>query len=335
MKKLFVYGSLVAILVLVLLFALLLWKNPAPKSGEAIIIVPKGASIATVADSLAAKDLIRSKLFFKLAARIEGVSSSLQPGSYRISYGLSNIDILSRLTGTEFAIIFEITIPEGSTIRRIASIAKEKLNLDSTMIYKLAHDGAFIHAAGVPAEANSAEGYLFPDTYRFYLMMTPQELLKRMLSRFKEVITDSILAEHTKTGLSRTGLITMASIVEAEAHRADERDTIAGVYYNRLKIGMKLDADPSVQYGLGLTRPVTHDDLLKDNPYNTYRNTGLPPGPINNPGKAAILAALHPARHDKLFFVARRDGSGGHFFSKTIADQQKMIAISNQNENNR
>ncbi len=335
MKKLFVYGCIAAVIILILLFGILLWKNPAKKVGEVIVVVPKGSSISAVADSLAAKDLIRSKLFFKLAAKIEGVSASLQPGSYRISYGLSNIDILSRLTGTEFAIIFEITIPEGSTIRRIASIAKEKLGLDSAMIYKLAHDTSFIHPAGVPVAAKTAEGYLFPDTYRFYLMMTPQELLKRMIGRFKEVVTDSLLAESSKTGLTRTGLITMASIVEAEAHRADERDTIAGVYYNRLKIGMKLDADPSVQYGLGLSRPITHDDLLKDNPYNSYMYSGLPPGPINNPGKAAILAALHPAHHDKLFFVARRDGSGGHFFSKTIAEQQKMIAISNRNENNR
>jgi UPF0755 protein len=96
---------------------------------------------------------------------------------------------------------------------------------------------------------------------------------------------------------------------------------------------MKLDADPTVQYGLGLSRPITHDDLHKENPYNTYFNTGLPPGPINNPGKAAIVAALHPAHHDKIYFVARRDGSGGHYFSKNISEQEDAIQRSNRNQN--
>jgi UPF0755 protein len=215
----------------------------------------------------------------------------------------------------------------------VASIAKEKLGLDSAMIVRLARDTAFIHSAGVPNAARTAEGYLFPDTYRFYLMMTPQELLKRMVSRFHEVVSDSLLAGAKDLAMTPTQFLTFASIVEAEAQRADERDTIAGVYFNRLKIGMKLDADPTVQYGLGLSRPITHDDLLKDNPYNTYLNTGLPPGPINNPGKAAIVAALHPAHHDKLYFVARRDGSGGHYFSKNIAEQEKAIKQSNRNQN--
>jgi len=152
-----------------------------------------------------------------------------------------------------------------------------------------------------------------------------------MIDRFNEVITDSLMATN-QTKLSRYELITFASIVEAEARRPDERDTIAVVYLNRLKIGMKLDADPTIGYGLQLNRPVSHDDLLKENPYNTYQIVGLPQGPINNPGKAAIISALHPAHHDKIYFVARRDGSGGHYFSKTIAEQEKIITLSNRNQ---
>lgn len=333
MSKFFKYAALLAILFLIALYLVFFLKNSAKENAKEIyIIVPKGASAASVSDSLAKYDLIRSKLTFKLAARILGTGSRLQPGSYRIAFGLSNTEIITRLVGTEFAILFEATFPEGSHIRRIASIAKEKLGLDSALFIKVANDSAFIHSLGVPREAKTAEGYLFPDTYRFYLMMTPQELVKRMIARWKEVIPDSLLQKRKQLGLSVHELMTLASIVEAEARLHDERDTIAGVYWNRLKMGMKLCADPTVQYGLGLSRPITHDDLFKENPYNTYLNIGLPPGPICNPGKPAIFAALNPAKHDKFFFVARGDGSGGHYFSHSDAEQAKMIRRSNRNE---
>ena len=333
MKNLFTRLAFLAVVVLLALYCLLLWKNPSKENAKDIyILIPKGASVGSVADSLAKYDLIRFKLTFKIAARLVGAGSRLQPGSYRIAYGLSNTDIISRLTGTEFAILFEATFPEGSHIRRVASIAKEKLGLDSALFVRVANDTAFIHSLGVPHEAKTAEGYLFPDTYRFYLMMTPQELVKRMITRWKEMIPDSLLAKRKEMGLSVHSLMTLASIVEAEARLPQERDTIAGVYWNRLKIGMKLDADPTVQYGLGLSRQITHNDLLKDNPYNTYQSTGLPPGPICNPGRPAILAALHPAKHDKLYFVARGDGSGGHYFSRNGEEQGKAIRKSNKNE---
>ena len=333
MIKFFSRLAILAVLILLTLFCILLWKNPLRENAKDIyIIVPKGASVSSVSDSLAKYDLIRAKITFKIAARILGTGSRLQPGSYRIAYGLSNTEIISRLVGTEFAILFEATFPEGSHIRRIASIAKEKLGLDSALFVRAASDTAFIHSLGVPREAKTAEGYLFPDTYRFYLMMTPQELVKRMIARWKEMIPDSLLAKRKAMGLSIHELMTLASIVEAEAKLPAERDTIAGVYWNRLKMGMKLDADPTVQYGLGLSRPITHNDLFKENPYNTYLNIGLPPGPICNPGKPAILAALNPAKHDKLYFVARSDGSGGHYFSHSDAEQEKMIRRSNKNE---
>ncbi len=325
-----------AVLLVAILYAVFFLKNLSKDNAQEVyIIVAKGASVNSVSDSLAKYDLIRSKLTFKVAARILGTGSRLQPGSYRITYGLSNTEIISRLVGSEFAILFEATFPEGSHIRRIASIAKEKLGLDSAIFIKVASDTAFIHSLGVPREARTAEGYLFPDTYRFYLMMTPQELVRRMIARWKEVIEP--LARYSGRGagvraLSIHQLMTLASIVEAEARLPVERDTIAGVYWNRLKIGMKLDADPTVQYGLGLSRPITHNDLLKANPYNTYQNTGLPPGPICNPGKPAILAALNPAKHDKIYFVARGDGSGGSYFSHSAAEQGKMIKKSNSNE---
>jgi UPF0755 protein len=334
MSKIFKFAAIAAILLVAGIYIIFFWKNSSNEQAKEIqIIIPKGATASSVSDSLAKYDVLRSKLTFKIASRVLGMGSRLQPGGYRIAYGLSNTEIISRLTGTEFSIIFEATFPEGSTIRRMAGIAKEKLHLDSALFVKITNDTAYIHSLGVPREAKSAEGYLFPDTYRFYLSMTPQELVKRMIERWKTMIPDSLLAQREEKDLSVHKLMTLASIVEAEAKLPQERDTIAGVYWNRLKIGMRLGADPTVQYGLGLSRPITHDDLLKDTPYNTYLNTGLTPGPICNPGKQAILAAMHPAKHDKIYFVARGDGSGGHYFSSNAAGQEKMIRQSNRNEN--
>jgi UPF0755 protein len=335
MKKLLRYGFIALITFLLLGYGTFLWKNSyelGPDGKEEIVIIPKGATLSSVADSLAAKDLIRSKLLFKLAGKILGASKEIQAGSYRIEHGINNLEIISRLTSTSYAILFEITFPEGSNIRRVASIARQKLFLDSALFVKLAYDTTFLRSLGLPHEAKSAEGYLFPETYRLFVSVNAKELMTKMVGEWKQRVNDSLIKHAASLGLSTHRFMTLASIVEAEAQRADERDTIAGVYWNRLKINMKLDADPTVQYGLGLDRPITAAELRKENPYNTYMNVGLPPGPINNPGIAAIKATLNYAKHDKIFFVAKRDGSGGHYFAKTMAEQERNIRRSNKNE---
>ena len=334
MTKLIKYLIGIILLIILALWLIFFWHNPASTTAktEELIIVPKGASFSQVADSLSRYDLIRSKFTFKLAAKLVGSSSKLKPGSYRIAYGLTNTEIISRLTATEFAIIFEVTFPEGSHIRKVASIAKQKLGIDSVAFVTLCKDTAFIRTLGIPKEAKTVEGYLFPETYRFYVSVSPQELVKKMVAEWKEKVPDSLLRKAKELHFTTHQLMTFASIIEAEANRPDERDTIAGVYWNRLKIGMKLDADPTNQYGLELNRPITGAELRIPGKYNTYQNIGLPPGPINNPGKAAIIAALSPARHDKIYFVARRDGSGGHYFSRTPSEQSVAIRKSNANQ---
>jgi UPF0755 protein len=267
---------------------------------------------------------------FELAARTLGMAKKLHAGGYRIAYGLSNLEIVKRLTGTEYLLILEATFPEGITMYRAASIAHTKLSLDSAMFIQYATDTGFIHELGVPREAKTAEGYLFPDTYQFMLTADPKSLVTLMIRRWKRIVRDSLYDQSPKSRPLHE-VMTLASIVEAEARVPAERDTIAGIYANRLRIGMKLDADPSVQYGLHLTRPITHEDLLVPNPYNTYQNAGLPPGPICNPGAASIRAALSPVRHELLYFVARRDGSGGHFFGKTLDEQSHNIALARRN----
>jgi len=288
-------------------------------------------TVAALADTLAEHDLLRSRWAFALAARTMGAAKKLHAGLYRIAPGLSNSEIVRRLTGSEFALILKATFPEGITMWRAASIAKEKLGLDSGIFMRFANDTAFLRSLGVPEEAKSGEGYLFPDTYEFLLSANPKGLLTKMITHWKKVVDDSLYEKSEEEDLSLNEVMTIASIVEAEARLPRERDTIAGLYLNRLNIGMKLDADPTVQYGLHLNRPITHDDLEIPNGYNTYRNVGLPPGPICNPGAASVRAVLHPAKHKYLYFVARRDGSGGHYFSRTLAEQERMINLARAN----
>ena len=320
----------VALLLIGAVYSLFFLKNG--RTGrEEIITVPRGVGVSALADTLRAHGLIRSRLTFQLAARVMGTSRKLHAGLYRITPGLSNLEIIQRLLGSEYALVLQATFPEGITMYHAAAIAHEKLGLDSTIFIRFATDTAFLHSLGVPTAARSAEGYLFPDTYEFLLSADPKGLITRMVKRWKRIVADSLFVHAPKQSLTPTELMTMASIVEAEARLASERDTIAGVYLNRLKIGMKLDADPTVQYGLHLTRPITHEDLLTPTPYNTYARTGLPPGPICSPGAASVRAVLEPAKHPYLYFVARRDGTGGHYFSRTLADQSRMINRSRSN----
>ena len=330
MKRRLIILAVLALIVFLGYYVLFL-KNPKTSASEEILTIPKGATVGALADSLDAHHLLRSRWSFQLAARMLGTAKKLHAGLYRIQPGLSNSEICRRLTGAEFALILQATFPEGITMYRAASIAKEKLGLDSGIFLRFATDTAFLHSMGIPQEASTAEGYLFPDTYEFLLSADPKGLIGRMVKRWKKIVDDSLYAKSDEENYSLHELMTLASIVEAEAHRPQERDTIAGVYLNRLRIGMKLDADPAVAYGLHLTRPITHDELLRPGPYNSYMNVGLPPGPICSPGAASVWAVLHPAKHPYLYFVARRDGSGGHYFSKTLADQSRNINLARAN----
>lgn len=309
-------------------------KNPRVSEREVIISIPQGMKVAALSDTLAAHELLRSRLAFQIAARALGAARKLHAGLYHIAPGLSNSEMIRRLTGSEYALILRATFPEGITVYRAASIAHEKLGLDSGIFLRFAFDTGFLHSMGVPHDVTSAEGYLFPDTYEFLLSADPKGLVTRMIKRWKQRAEDSLYDKLDSKPLSIEQVMTLASIVEAEAKLPQERDTIASVYLNRLKIGMALDADPTVQYGLRLARPITHDDLTIPNPYNTYLDRGLPPGPICNPGAASIRAVLHPAKSKYLYFVARRDGSGGHYFSRSLADQERMINLAKANAEN-
>lgn len=280
---------------------------------EVEIAVAPGASARSIGEILAAREVIASPTIFTAAARLSGVAGSLRAGRYRFARGISVAEAIETLRRGGLPDDVEVTIPEGWTLRMIAARLEE---------------AGFGRAEDFLERAKGMEGFLFPDTYRFRPDAGLDDIMKAMRGRFDEVCDSSLLADAARRGLDRHRLATLASIVEREARAVDERPVIAGVYHNRLKIGMPLQADPTVVYALGRDwqAQVTYADLEVESPYNTYRRPGLPPGPIGAPGADALAAAARPADHPYLFFVARADGSGRHDFSKTAAEHARRRA---------
>ena len=312
--------------------------GPAADAPRERVIVPKRATLRTVADSLAAHHVIGSQNRFLITARMlavfvsryRGLDRHLLPGRYEFARGDRTGTILTKMiTGKTADDIF--TVPEGYTIEEMASAAAARLGMDSAALVAAAFDTSLRDRLGIPPGDPSLEGYLFPETYHVVFGASPEQLVAQMVAQFESQWDTAWDARARQLGLTRHQVVTLASIVEAEARRHSERQTIAGVYYNRLmhKPPMKLDADPTVIYGLGHhVNRVLLRDLQVKSPYNTYLHPGLPPGPIDSPGRACILAALWPAKHHFLFFVARPDGS--HMFSETAAQHADSVRVARQ-----
>ncbi len=290
------------------------------------IIIKPGDTFASVSEKLVFEGVVSSRLMLTYTARIMGVDKKLAPGRYDFTGRNSCRSVLEKLERADFLKV-KITLPEGAPIWKVASIIADRLDLDSAVIVEANRDSAFTHSFDLPC----LEGYLFPETYVFPWGISETEVVKELVGQFR-ARTDSIWPDSIQRGLSRHEIVILASIIEAETHFAQERGLVASVYINRLRRNMKLDADPTVIYGLGgLDRPLYRKDLKKDTPYNTYLRKGLPPTPINSPGLAAIRAALYPQETDYLYFVA--DQTGGHHFSRTNTEhnraKRKIKALKN------
>lgn len=317
---------IVIILVVACVGLVLAWSFFGPNNfsgqSEIVVHVSRGESLSSIVDSLQAQGVIRSRFFFELVARVVGGEKRIQVGKYVFQSGISNIAIFRALREGAGTALIPVTIPEGLRSRAQAHILSRVTGLDSARYVDLAHDESFIRSLGI--DASSLEGYLFPETYILRWQPDERDVLREQVDQFKRVYGDSLQARAKKIGLTTNQVLTMASIVEGETVLPSERATIAGVYYNRLRKRMRLEADPTVQFMIGNgPRRVYYSDLRKDSPYNTYLHTGLPPGPINSPGKASILAALYPAKHNYLYFVA--NGTGGHWFSSSYADHSRYV----------
>ncbi|MGE5314444.1 MAG: endolytic transglycosylase MltG [Acidobacteriota bacterium] len=285
-----------------------------------IVVIGKGKSFAAAAEVLRDSGVISNTYLFRAVGKLFGIQT-VRAGKYELESGMSTLEIMRDLKTGRSAISFFVTIPEGFRARQIARTLRREVGIDSARFMQL-----FMKAGefGMPAKTASLEGYLFPDTYDFAWHEDEREIIGRMVGQYKRFFCDSLMRRAKELKLSVNDVMTMASIVEGEAVKAEERPIIAGLYYNRLKKKMRLEADPTIQYAIpDGPRRLSYEDLKTESPYNTYRKAGLPPGPINNPGRASILAALYPAKHQYLFFVA--DGNGGHVFARTYDEHMNNV----------
>ncbi len=281
------------------------------------VLIPKGVSFQQIANILEKEGVLTRKRTFLFLGRITGYESRMKAGMFEVPRGLHPWILLRYLTRPHQTQI-KVTLPEGITCADMARIFKNRLSVDSTEFMSLVHDSLFIRSLGIAA--TSLEGYLLPETYYFVWGTTPREIIRRLVRNTLRIFeADSVKQQMAKLGMTRHQILTLASIIEGEAMVDSERVLISSVYHNRLKKGWLLQADPTIQYILpGPPRRLLKKDLEIDSPYNTYKYRGLPPGPINNPGKKSILAALFPARTRYMYFVA--SGDGGHHFSRTAAE---------------
>jgi UPF0755 protein len=302
--------------------AILLNRPGPPLAEPATVTVREGQRIGDVARGLVAQGVLRSPLLFVAWARITGRDHQVHWGEFRIAEPLSPRELLERLIGPPDS-LHAVTIPEGRTAQEVVSLlVAAGLGSEETFQALLA-DPHFLASEGLPSEG--AEGYLFPDTYSFPLATPPDRVLGIMVHRFHEVFTPEMAERAARLGLTPHQAVTLASLVEEETARPEERPLVAAVFLNRLKRGMPLQADPTVLYGRqNGDRHLTRADLAHPSPYNTYTTLGLPPTPIANPGRAALEAAVNPAEVPYLYFVARGDGS--HEFNVELAQHNAAVA---------
>lgn len=288
-----------------------------------LVQVPLRTSFRALAERLQQERVIPNALAFRMYGRFTGKTAKLKAGEYAVKSGLRPIDILDVLiSGRTTA--YWVTIPEGKWVSETGPYLFEHWPEAARQFPVLARDVPRWKRRFSFIDGNSLEGYLFPSTYLVSKEATGSQIVAQMLATFKTQCWDRYQAEASAGRRSLHDVLVLASLVEAEAKVDSERPRIAGVYLNRLRKGMKLECDATVLFAKGARlKRVLYRDLDVDSPYNTYRNAGLPPGPICNPGQASFMAALHPEQHGYLYYVARGDGS--HQFSATFSEHQAAI----------
>ena len=323
-------SAVLVVLMAVVSVAAYVFSCPLPKDSPGITVyVAPGMSTGEIADLLHESGIIRYPGAFKVLSRLTARDGKMQSGEYRFEPGIFAWDVLKSLVQGR-VVYYSLTVREGLTIEEIASLVEDRSFGNRDKFLELAKDPALLPSFVSRDDARQCryplEGYLFPDTYYIRKGMSERDILLMMLKRTSQVFSSDVLAEIRGSGMTPHEVATLASIVEKEAFVSSERATIAAVYLNRLKIGMKLDADPTVVYAIGEKAgySLTYRDLETDSPYNTYKNAGLPPGPIGNFGQESLRAVLHPDKVEYLYFVAKADGT--HAFAKTLAEHNRNVA---------
>ncbi|HEV3087419.1 MAG TPA: endolytic transglycosylase MltG [Candidatus Elarobacter sp.] len=285
------------------------------------VIIPRGATFSQVVDALSEKHVLQHPLAFRLLARLRHVDADVKAGEYRFPAHQTSDSVLQRLVrGEQFAVW--ITIPEGWTAREIAQALGSR-----ALGEPAAYERAFLRSGGIElggTTTRNLEGYLFPSTYLVPTDDSPDQIAKILVDQFRRELPPDAHARAKALGRTVPEVVTIASLIEREGKVDQDRPLIASVIYNRLRLGMPLEVDASIEY----TFPEHHDvitkrDLQIDSPYNTYRHTGLPPTPIANPGKASLDAAFRPAKTDYLYYVAKPDGHSA--FAKTLQEHNANV----------
>jgi len=288
---------------------------------EVTVEIPRGISFAQMADILDGAGLLRHKRGFYLLAFVTGASKHIQAGEYDLRSSMSPMTVLERLVKGKVK-EYPVFIPEGFTLRRIATRLENQGLADRTRFISLASDSRLLSSLGI--EGESAEGYLFPDTHTLNKSMGEEGIIRFLVRQFRRVMTPGMLERADELGLTENEVVILASIIEKEGGPKEERPLVSAVFHNRLKKGMRLQSDPTVIYDIeDFDGNIRKTDLERKTPYNTYRTKGLPPGPICNPGMEAIKAALYPAPVNFLYFVSKNNGS--HQFSSNLKDHNAAV----------
>lgn len=322
-KKGLIFIPALLIFILFSFIALYSWHLLISPAGvdkkEEIFIVRKGSGLKTVATKLERRRLIKSKDLFMLWAILKGGTRDIKAGEYSLNQTMAPVRIFNILASGVIK-THSLTIPEGLTAEQIADLLAKRNLADKMEFISLVRDKTLV--ASYHIDGPSLEGYLFPDTYIISRDMGARGLIDLMVNRFWNVF--NALIEGRRKLMPLVEMVTLASIVEKETSLAEERPVIASVFLNRLKKRMRLESDPTVIYGIkDFDGNLKRKDLRTPGPYNTYINYGLPPGPIANPGREALMAVINPAETDYIYFVSKNDGS--HHFSATLKEHNRAV----------
>lgn len=328
MKKIlyiFIISVLILILISISYTSSKLSELPA-FSDTVTVFIPKNSSVNKIVEKFNEYALLEPSWlmsnYIKMKMKLD--NKSVFAGNYDVTPNSSNEDIIDMLFTGGYAKTISVTIPEGLNNNEIAEIFAIKLGLNSKKFIEICKSDSLLTAWKI--DAKSTIGYLLPETYEFYGDETEQMVIDKLLKYHFDFWNSELEQLLKKMKLSKHELLSVAAIVQAETPLKSELPTVAGLYLNRVRIGMLLQADPTVQFAVGEKKRLLHKDLEIDSPYNTYKYAGIPPGPINNPGKDAIAACLNPEKHNLLFMVAYGDGSRAHYFARNNNEHLRNVA---------